>query len=121
MFLFRDVMDKQLVDCHGDKAGKVDDLLLALEPGRLPVVRAVVSGRGASAAVFPRTFARLAARLEERLLGVGSIEPVTVCWSDVTRIDVVVRLDVDRRQAGLTRTEESIWRRWIRPLPWSER
>ncbi|HEX6507152.1 MAG TPA: hypothetical protein VF221_05915 [Chloroflexota bacterium] len=121
MFLFRDVMDKELVDCHGHKAGKVDDIVLELRPEGPPVVRAILTGAGAAAPIFPRWMFRLATRIEEWVLGRTSIEPMVVGWEHVTAIDVVVHLDLDRATDSLTQTEETIWQHWLKTLPWAER
>lgn len=120
MFLFRDVMDKELVDCHDDKIGKVDDLLLELRPGNLPAVTAILTGHGASASLMPNFLRRITEWLEGRLLGLP-IEPFTIGWKHVTRIDVVVYLDLDREKDGLLDTETAIWNRWIKHLPWAQR
>lgn len=121
MFLFRDVIDKQIVDCHDDKAGKVDDILLELCPGERPAVRAIVTGHGAAAAVLPGPIAWFVRWMERAVLGLDGIKPITIDWEYVTKIDVTVHLDLDRRRDRLTETEESVWRRWIKPLPWSQR
>jgi sporulation protein YlmC with PRC-barrel domain len=121
MFLFRDVMDKGLVDCHGHKAGKVDDIVLDLREGEPPAVRAIVTGRGAAAPIFPQWIMRLAGWIEGNLLGHATGDPVVVGWEHVTKIDVAVHLDLDRRTGRLTETEQAIWQRWIKSLPWAER
>jgi sporulation protein YlmC with PRC-barrel domain len=121
VYLYRDVMDKELVDRHGHKAGKVDDLVLALEGSKPPAVRAIVTGSGGLLTMLPKPAARIWRWVEGRALGRGSVEPSQVDWRHVTRIDVVVHLDLDREEAGLIETERSLWRRWIKPLPWSER
>ena len=120
MFLFRDVMDKQLVDRHGHKAGKVDDIVLEMRPGRPPAVRAIVSGRGSVAPILSSRMARTVSWLQERLLG-KALAPAKIDWNHVTRIDVAVHLDLDRQEAHLTQTEDALWERWIRHLPWAER
>jgi hypothetical protein len=121
MFLFRDVMDKGLVDCHGHKAGKVDDILLELRPGEQPSVRAIMTGHGAAAPIFPSWMTRLTRWMEERVLGQTRIEPMVVGWEHVTKIDVVVHLDLDRATDRLTQTEHVLWQRWLSALPWAER
>lgn len=121
MFLFRDVMDKGLVDAQGHKAGKVDDVLLELRPNRPPAVRSIVSGRGAARPIFPAWMLRLAGWVEDRAMGPGQNKPTTVGWEHVTKIDVVVHLDLDRDRDGLMETQEALWQRWIKRLPWAER
>lgn len=120
MFVFRDVMDKELVDRDGYKAGKVDDLLLELEPGELPAVKAILTGHGTSASLMPAWLTRITEWIEEHLLDLP-IQPFTIGWDHVTSIDVVVHLDLDREKDGLLDTEHAIWNRWIKHLPWAER
>jgi hypothetical protein len=121
VFLFRHVMDKELVDRHGHKAGKVDDIVLQLRPGKPPAVHAILTGHGALMPILPRPIARLATWLEQHLLGIDTIEPQTVGWEHVSFIDVAVHLDVDREEAGLMHTEGVISRRYIESLPGGDR
>lgn len=120
MFLFRDVMDKELVDCDGHKIGKVDDLVLKLGTGELPAVQAILTGHGASTPLVPAFLGQATQWVEERLLNLP-IQPFTVGWEHVTYIDVVVHLDLDREKDGFLDTEGAIWNRWIKHLPWAER
>jgi sporulation protein YlmC with PRC-barrel domain len=120
MLLFGDVMDKELVDCNGRKAGKVDDLLLELREGR-PVVRAIIAGHGSLAPLLGPKMARLTGWFRERLLGEPHSEPVRIGWEHVRYIDVVVHLDVDRHTAGLLESDRIVWQRWISRLPFSKR
>lgn len=117
MYLFRDVMDKELVDRDGHKAGKVDDIVLQLRPGELPAVRAILTGHGALTPILPAPIAHLARWLEQRILSIDALEAQTVAWEHVSHIDVAVHLDVDRVEANLMRTEEAISRRYIERLP----
>lgn len=121
MFLFRDVADKQLVDCHGHKAGKVDDIMVELRPGRYPVVRAIVTGHGSARPIFPPWITRLAAWCERQILGIATDRPAMIEWKHVSHIDVAVHIDLDRTQAGLMDTERAIWERWIKHIPGAQR
>jgi hypothetical protein len=121
MFLFRHVMDKELVDREGFKAGKVDDIVLELRPGDLPAVRAILTSHGALIPMLPAPVGRLVTWLEQHILDIDSIQPREVAWEHVSSIDVTVHLDVEREQAGLIHTERTIWRRFILPLPGGDR
>ena len=120
--LVRDVLDKGLVDSDGFKVGKVDDLLLELREGECPSVRAIVTQHGALTPYLGKTVERVAAWLREHLLGLGpEVEPITIPWDQVTRIDVVVHLDLRRNEVDLCKSEGAVWERWIKHLPFAER
>jgi sporulation protein YlmC with PRC-barrel domain len=120
--LGRDVLDKEMLDRDGYKAGKVDDLLLELRAGARPVVLGIVTQHGALARLLGRRIERWAARLRRAVLGFGDdVTPIAIGWEHVTRIDVTVHIDLERKQAGLLRSEQAIWERWICHLPGARR
>lgn len=122
MDLGKHVLDKELIDRNGLRAGKVDDLLLELpqptDDGALPEpeVVAIVTGPLALARNLPRPCPWFARQIY-RLLGVSEPEPVAVPWSCVTHIDVVVHADLVREEAGLTALADAVARRFIGRLP----
>lgn len=122
MDLGKHVIDKELIDRHGWRAGRVDDLLLEVpepvpdNPAPLPEVRAIVTGPLALCCYLPGTVEWLVRRLY-RLLGVNDPHPVEIPWSRVTAIDVTVHVDVDREEAGLLETEHAVERLIIGRLP----
>lgn len=122
MDLGKHVVDKELLDCDGLRAGKVDDLLLEIpEAGAgggvaAPVVKAILTGPMALSADMPRMVSRLT-RLLYRLLGLARPEPITIGWEHVITIDVVVHLDIDRERAGIMALAEAVDRRFIGRLP----
>lgn len=122
MDLGKHVLDKELIDRNGLRAGKVDDLLLELPastgdaPLPEPEVVAIVTGPLALSRNLPRPFPWLARRLYQ-LLGVARPEPVEVPWSRVTHIDVIVHADLVREEAGLTALADAVARRVIDHLP----
>ncbi len=121
MPLGHDVLDKEILDRDGFKGGKVDDLLLELREGERPVVRAILTQHGVLAALLGERTARLAARLRRAVLGSDDARPIAIGWEHVTRIDVAIHIDLDRAQAGLSRSERAVWDRWISHLPWAHR
>jgi sporulation protein YlmC with PRC-barrel domain len=121
MNLAHEVLDKQIVGRRGRKIGKVDDLLLEIGPdGRARVV-AIITGHGALAPILGSGTARLIARLRGWLLGRPMDTPHQIGWEHVQRIDVVVRVDLDREEADLVDTQHALWERWIKRLPFAER
>jgi sporulation protein YlmC with PRC-barrel domain len=122
MELGKHVVDKEILDRTGLRAGKVDDLLLDLgDPApdgtpSPPTVSAIIAGPLALSRNLPRPLALLA-RWVYRLLGVHSPRPVLIPWTAVTAIDVVVHTDIDRDEAGLTALQQAVARRFIGRLP----
>jgi sporulation protein YlmC with PRC-barrel domain len=122
MFLAREVLDKEILDCNGFKGGKVDDLVVEMREGEAPVVKAIVTQQGALACHLGVTVARIDAWLREKVLGFGTdVKPVEIGWEHITRIDVTVHIDLDRTQANLMNSENAVWERWIRHLPFAQR
>jgi sporulation protein YlmC with PRC-barrel domain len=123
MDLGKHVVDKEILDCQGRRAGKVDDLLLEIgEPSEhglpAPAVVAMLSGPLALARNLPRPLCWLM-RQVYRLLGVADPHPVEIPWERVSAIDVVVHTDIDRTAAGLTAVPDAVVRRVIGRLPGS--
>lgn len=115
------VLDKELVDRNGRRAGKVDDLVLeigALGSGELPRVVAIISGPMALARNLPRPLRRLA-YVTYRLLGLAQPRPSEIPWNCVTEIDVVVHLEIPRDQTRYDDLADAVARRFIRRLPGS--
>ena len=122
MYLMREVMGKEILDCDGFKGGKVDDLLLALRDGEPPVVQAILTQHGALAQALGDRAARWSAWLRARALGLGAeMAPIAIGWEHVTRIDVTVHIDLSRADADLLRSERALWERWISRLPLANR
>lgn len=120
MDLGKHVVDKELMDRRERRAGKVDDLLLRVEPAAgeassLAVV-AIISGPLALGRCLPGPVTWLA-RQVYRLLGLRDPRPVTVPWERVVKIDVVVHLDITREEAGMTALADAVNRRLIGRLP----
>jgi hypothetical protein len=122
MYLARDVLDKELVDKNGHKIGKVDDLLLEMTADGLPRVRCIQSGQGTLAGHLPAWIQRVSRWIHAIALGSeDQAGPDFLDWTLVEQIDVAVHLDVDREADHLKSTEDAIWNRWIKHIPWAER
>lgn len=122
MDLGKHVVDKELLDRDGLRAGKVDDLLLEIGEPRAdgvlptPAVVAIICGPMALAIDMPRPIQWLARQIY-RLLGVANPQPVEVGWEHVTAIDVVVHLDLARDEMGVMDVANAVNRRYIGRLP----
>jgi sporulation protein YlmC with PRC-barrel domain len=120
MRLASDVLDKEILDADGLKAGKVDDIVLELRDGEPPLVRAIVTGQGLGqiGGAISAASAWLGRVLLGPELGDAAVE---IGWQHITRIDVTVHIDLKREQAGLQRVDEAVWERWVKHLPLAER
>jgi sporulation protein YlmC with PRC-barrel domain len=115
------VVDRELMDRDDRRAGKVDDLVFELpdDPTKAaPRLVALITGPGALSLSLPRWAAWLV-RHGYRLVGLSDPRPVEIEWRRVAEIGVVVRLDLDRREAGLQAAADAARRRWIERLPGS--
>jgi len=105
------LLDRQLLDCNGELAGKVDDLELDDAEVDGPVVVAILSGPGALAGrIGGRAGAWLGA-LHRRLHEDRDPGPARVPIGHVTRIADRVELDEPRRDLASDASE-----RWAREV-----
>ena len=109
--LARDVLDCELVDSDGVACGRVDNVDLQSGPDGALCVRALLVGPGALAPRLPALLQRL---LE---LG-GTRKQVSVPWSEVERIEGVVRLRRRAAELELGRLNRKLGR-WLSRLPMS--
>ena len=122
MDLGKHVLDKELLDRRGLRAGRVDDLILEIPDGHdgavlpEPEVAAIVSGPMALQPILSAPM-RWLARHVYRLLGLKDPRPVEIPWSDVTKIDVAVHMDQDRDGSGMTALAKAVDRRFIGHVP----
>lgn len=121
MYLVRQVLDKEIDDKDGHKAGKVNDLVLEWRDDDCLQVEAILTGPDSFVSLLPNWMDKLTIWIRTSLLRLDSPDPHQIEWSHVTHIDVAIHIDLDRRKAGLLRTQETVWKRWLKPLPFSER
>lgn len=106
------LLDRQLVDCDGRLAGKVDDLELTRPDGPgdgPPVVTAVLAGPGALAHRLGGHAGRWLESVHARLHPSSEPGPARVPFGVVKCIGSAVELTVAKRDLGLTRFED-----WVR-------
>jgi hypothetical protein len=108
MLLVHDVLDKQLLDRHREKMGRVDGIVLELSDGSPPRVTAIEVGGAVLARRLHPTLGRWAEALG-RTWG-NRQRPVTrIPWSVVHRNGNVVEADVDALA-----TPALAWELWLR-------
>jgi sporulation protein YlmC with PRC-barrel domain len=103
-----DLLDRQIVDCDGFLAGKVDDLELEQPEGAdgLPVVVAILSGPGALARQLGGRLGRWLESVQERLHHRESPGPARIPFSVVKRINDHVEVSVPREALESNQAEE---------------
>jgi hypothetical protein len=108
LHLFRDLLDKQLVDRENRPLGKADGVLFEIRADAPPRLVAIEVG---SAAMLRRVSERLADAVERlaRRLGVGSGEPLRVDPEKIVHFGNDVQVDLDG-----PRTLAYAWERWLK-------
>jgi sporulation protein YlmC with PRC-barrel domain len=109
MHLFRDVLDKQVLDRNKTKIGKVDGVVAQLREGAPPKIVFVELGTVALARRLGPRIHRLAARLAERLGGRDRREAHRIPWHTVRDIGVDIEFDIDVHETAIFD-----WQNWLR-------
>ncbi len=107
-----ELLGRQIVDCDGRLAGKVDDVELELpeEADGLPVVTAILSGPGALAGHVGGATGRWLAAVEQRLLHSGS-KPSRIPFDQVRAIAEAVEVAESAEVLDSNRGD-----RWVRDV-----
>jgi hypothetical protein len=102
------LLDRQIVDCDGFLAGKVDDLELDIPdgPDALPVVVAILSGPGALAGQLGGRLGRWVASVHQRLHPHTDATPATIPFGVVKRVEEHVEVSIGRGALESNRAEE---------------
>jgi hypothetical protein len=106
--LARDVLDKQMVDWRQEPMGRVDGIVLVVEPGRPPRVKTLRSGPVVLARRLHRRVGRWVWRLARRW-GVRRGRPVRVDLSKVKSVGLEVKLNF-----GAEETPALALEHWLR-------
>lgn len=116
MHLISEVLDKQLVDRDGEKAGRVDGIVLELREGKPPLLTSVV--------VSPIT---LLSRLNDRLAGwYAGVDrrfgpqrgvPFRIPWSRVTPHGATLDLDLDVESTPINAFEDYLRVKIVDKIP----
>jgi sporulation protein YlmC with PRC-barrel domain len=88
------VLDRQLIDSHGRRCGRVDDILLTGEPGKPANIDALLIGQAAAAERLPRALRWLMQKLVRSTV-------IQVPWADVYQVSHVVKLSKSADELGL--------------------
>jgi sporulation protein YlmC with PRC-barrel domain len=109
MELVRDLLDKQVVDRKQTKIGKVDGIVMQLQPGAQPRITFIEIGAISLARRLGRRMEHFVSRIWGQLGGEKSRKPHRIPWSKVRDIGVDVEVNVDVQD-----TRIFAWQVWLR-------
>jgi sporulation protein YlmC with PRC-barrel domain len=107
------LLDEQILDAHGKRCGRVDDVELSGNP---PRVTALLVGAG----IYPRRLPRRLQRLARRVTGPErwGANARRIPWAEVEEIGTAVKLRGKAEELGLGIADDP--ERWfVRSLPWN--
>jgi hypothetical protein len=117
MDVFRDILDKQLLDRKGIKMGKVDGLVMTMSPRARPRIAFIEMGSITLARrLGPRT-ARFVARLGALFGGDSSRQPFRVASDKIRNIGVDIELTIDVESTPLNIWHERLRRHILNRIP----
>ena len=120
MELVRDVLDQQVVDRDGHKAGKVDGIAIEIREGQPPRVLYLDLGTDVLARrVSPRVERWL--QTLRRWLHIHETRPFHIAWEQVTKVALDVNADIDAAESGPYDVERWLAEHVIGPIPGSSR
>ncbi|MCA1815310.1 MAG: hypothetical protein LC746_02670 [Acidobacteria bacterium] len=108
MDLVRDCLDKQLVDRHGRRMGRVDGIVIEIGGDAQPRVASVEVGVVTQVSRLHPRLGRFAARLARRW-GKAAGDPYRIPWSQITATGVNVTAGVEAEK-----TPAFAWEKWLR-------
>jgi hypothetical protein len=108
MLLVRDLLDTKIRDAYRHEIGRVDGIVLEVEPGAQPRVAWIECGGPVAWRRLHPRFGRWAAAVRRRL-GPRQVEPARFPWSAVASHEPEVHVRVDA-----ARTPAMAWELWLR-------
>ncbi|MDX6614274.1 MAG: hypothetical protein QOD75_3460 [Blastocatellia bacterium] len=108
MDLIADCLDKQLVDRHGHKMGRVDGVVIEVGEGRKPTVSAIEVGPVCQSTRLHPAFRRLVTSISKRC-GVSPQDPFRLPWPKVVSAGIEVIAGVEAEK-----TPALAWELWLR-------
>jgi len=108
MHVIRDCLDKQVVDTHGAKIGRVDGIVMTWEAGRQPSLAYIELGSVTRAYRISARWGHFVERLQKRF-DYAATGRSTISWRDVTPTGNDVTAAVDS-----AKTPALKWERWLR-------
>ncbi len=112
-----ELMDQGLVDSQGDRCGRVDDVVVEDGFDWPPRVVALLAGNGAKSRHLWPPIHRLSLWLHAALGIRPPIEPASIPWALVDRVEADVILNVTGDEAGLNGLNRAVADRFIGRIP----
>jgi hypothetical protein len=108
MDLVADCLDKQLVDRHGHKMGRVDAIIIEVGGNRMPTVSAIEIGAVCQASRLHPTLGRLFKTISKKC-GVVHHDPFRLSWAKAVsaKIEVIAGVEAEK-------TSALAWELWLR-------
>ena len=116
MLLVRDVLDKQMVDRHGNRMGKVDGLVIQWGGDGAPRVVYLEAGAVTLARRLGRRLGRWATRLAHRWGGQHT-ESYRIPWNRVRAVTLEVSVDVDAEETRVNVIEDWLRQHVVEHIP----
>lgn len=116
MHLIRDVLDKQLCDVNGEKAGRIDGIVLVLRQDKPPRIAYVEVSPITLLARFSMRLARWYARWDERL-GKGRGVPFRIQWNRLTQEKTSFTMDLDVEATPINALEDWLREKIVEHIP----
>ncbi|HEX9369886.1 MAG TPA: hypothetical protein VF897_02735 [Roseiflexaceae bacterium] len=111
------LMDQNLIDCNGERCGRVDDIVVEDVFDRPARVVALLSGGGAKSRQLWEPLHRLSLWLHAALGVPRPVEPITVPWDQVDRVEQDVILKGTADEYGLNHMNRAVAERLIGHIP----
>jgi hypothetical protein len=117
MNLFRDILDKQILDRNKMKCGKVDGLVMTVRPRARPQISHIELGSVTLARRLGPVPARFVARVARVSRGKQRQVPFRIEWNKVRDIGVDIEVDIDGNTTPYGRTREWLMGHVLKYLP----
>jgi len=116
MHLVADVLDEQLLDKTGNRAGRIDGVVLELREGKPPRVTHIEVSPITLLARFSRRLAERYARWDQRL-GAGRGVPFRIPWGRLEQTGKAWRLNMDAEETPIFALEDWLRTKIVERIP----
>jgi sporulation protein YlmC with PRC-barrel domain len=108
MDIFRDLLDKQIVDSKGNRLGKVDGIIMTVPARAKPRLYALETGSSVLARRLGPRAGKLVDRFERWVAGKKPV-PFRIPWAEVKNVGKEIDVETE-----LESTRLHAWQEWLR-------